>query len=454
MISPRQKSRNRPKETPDIATILTRRRALALSSGALAAAALGGRAFGAERCELNVFGHRVHQAAATDRAGRRRHGGLAQAVAAPTSSWVTLGDVNAIHERLLREATPVVRPRSTSPISSTGAPCPRTCACSSRSTPSRRRRRSRTSPISPRASSRRCSVDGALHGIPVRHATNVIVYNEALFEERGVAAAEDLRGGDRGGAQAHLQARRRHAGLRPRLHAGLRLELPDHLALPRRRLHDGRPQDRRGGARHGEGALRSLADLYKAGVLPRNIATLNNEEITTWMQQGRGGHEHPALRAPRLLQRSRRSRSYPGKIKPLDAADGGRPRRQGRLCADRRILVAGDPGATRKNKKVAWDLIARALIEGGNHCDGAQRQRRRRASRPTPIRSSAKRRRSRPTRQRRSRRSRIHLPAFDEQARAHDIFVEETPGGGARHEGAASRPWPTPRRRVQPLIGS
>ena len=34
-------------------------------------------------------------------------------------------------------------------------------------------------------------------------------------------------------------------------------------------------------------ALALLADLYKAGVLPRNFATVNNEEITTWMQQGR-----------------------------------------------------------------------------------------------------------------------------------------------------------------------
>jgi multiple sugar transport system substrate-binding protein len=30
-------------------------------------------------------------------------------------------------------------------------------------------------------------VGGALHGIPVRHATNVIVYNEAIFEQRGGA---------------------------------------------------------------------------------------------------------------------------------------------------------------------------------------------------------------------------------------------------------------------------
>ena len=49
-------------------------------------------------------------------------------------------------------------------------------------------------------------VDGALHGIPVRHATNVIVYNEALLQERGVALPKTLRGTGRGGTQAHLQA--------------------------------------------------------------------------------------------------------------------------------------------------------------------------------------------------------------------------------------------------------
>ena len=41
--------------------------------------------------------------------------------------------------------------------------------------------------------------------------------------------------------------------------------------------------------------------------------------------------------------------------------------------------------------------------------------------------------------------SRIHLPAFDEQSRAHDIFVEESPGGDPRHEGPAQPPWRTRR---------
>jgi multiple sugar transport system substrate-binding protein len=43
---------------------LTRRRALALAGASAGAALLGGRAF-AQAADLTVFGHRVHQAAAT-----------------------------------------------------------------------------------------------------------------------------------------------------------------------------------------------------------------------------------------------------------------------------------------------------------------------------------------------------------------------------------------------------
>ena len=81
---------------------MTRREWLAAGAGAALAGAVP--AARAQSVELSVFGHRVHQAAATTGAG----GDVTAAWRESTKngvSWVTLGDVNAIHERLLREAS-------------------------------------------------------------------------------------------------------------------------------------------------------------------------------------------------------------------------------------------------------------------------------------------------------------------------------------------------------------
>ena len=200
--------------------------------------ASGPRALAQQGTDLTVFGHRVHQAAAVGGPGGdateawRKQSGA-------NVSWVTLGDVNAIHERLLREATlssttfdvayllngravpknlQPVRAARRLPEGGADRGFRRFRAGPSRAAPGRRR--APRHPGAPRHERHRLQ-RGAVRGARRR-------------------PAEDLRGDGRGGAQAHVQARRRHAGLRPRVHAGLRLELPDHLALPRRRLHDRR----------------------------------------------------------------------------------------------------------------------------------------------------------------------------------------------------------------------
>ena len=82
---------------------ISRRRFGALAGAAVTAAALPGRAF-AQAKTLTALGHRVHQTAATTGPG-----GDATEAFRKTSganlNWVTFGDVNAVHERLLREAS-------------------------------------------------------------------------------------------------------------------------------------------------------------------------------------------------------------------------------------------------------------------------------------------------------------------------------------------------------------
>jgi multiple sugar transport system substrate-binding protein len=162
---------------------VTRRRALALTAGA--ALPLFGQGAPAQTADLTVFGHRVHQAAATGGAG----GDATEAFRKQSGanlSWVTLGDVNAIHERLLREAT----------LASTALDV--AFLLNGRAVPKNLRlfepldALQREAPIEDFSDFAPglvapLTVDGALHGVPVRHATNVILYNEALFAERGVA---------------------------------------------------------------------------------------------------------------------------------------------------------------------------------------------------------------------------------------------------------------------------
>ena len=82
------------------------------------------------------------------------------------------------------------------------------------------------------------TVDGKLIGIPVRHATQGLFYNEALLEEAGISgAAQDAGGAGRAGEEADLHLQGGHAG--DRHGPGERSRrLPGHVRPRlRRRLH-------------------------------------------------------------------------------------------------------------------------------------------------------------------------------------------------------------------------
>ena len=86
---------------------LTRRDVL-VAGAALAGALPSARA---QSLELSVFGHRVHQAAATTGAGGDVTAAWREA-SKNTVSWVTLGDVNAIHERFKDKAKAAPKKRA------------------------------------------------------------------------------------------------------------------------------------------------------------------------------------------------------------------------------------------------------------------------------------------------------------------------------------------------------
>jgi multiple sugar transport system substrate-binding protein len=398
---------------------LSRRQALTMSAVA-GASLIAGRAFAQQTAELTVFGHRVHQAAATAGPG----GDATEAwrkQAGANVSWVTLGDVNAIHERLLREAT----------LSSTSFDV--AYLLNGRAVPKNLRlfepldAFQKDAPIEDFADFAPglvapLKVDGALHGIPVRHATNVIVYNEALFAERGVALPKTF---EEMVEAARKLTFKRDDGTQVYGLAFTPVFASNFLTISRCLGGDYMTEDGKiVAAEPGMvKALAVLADLYKAGALPRNTATLNNEEIATWMQQGRAAMSIQPFARLASYNDPQKSK-YPGKIKPFMPP----------MAADLVGKVAFAPTVefwslviprNAKTKQASWQFIrslsskasTTAMALNGNG----------------PVRISTygdpKFRDTSPFAADEAKAvaaSRIHLPAFDEQSRAHDIFVEES----------------------------
>ncbi len=331
---------------------------------------MAGRAFAQQAAELTVFGHRVHQAAATAGPGGdateawRKQSGA-------NVSWVTLGDVNAIHERLLREVT----------LSSTSLDV--AYLLNGRAVPKNLRlfepldAFQKDAPIEDFADFAPglvapLKVDGALHGIPVRHATNVIVYNEALFAERGVALPKTF---EEMVDAARKLTFKRDDGTQVYGLAFTPVFASNFLTISRCLGGDYMtPDGKIVAAEPGMvKALALLADLYKAGALPRNTATLNNEEIATWMQQGRAAMSIQPFARLASYNDPQKSK-YPGKIKPFMPP----------MAADLVGKVAFAPTVefwslviprNAKNKQALLAVHPLALVEGQHHRDGAERQR-------------------------------------------------------------------------------
>jgi multiple sugar transport system substrate-binding protein len=424
---------------------VTRRRALALTAGA--ALPLFGQGAPAQTADLTVFGHRVHQAAATGGAG----GDATEAFRKQSGanlSWVTLGDVNAIHERLLREAT----------LASTALDV--AFLLNGRAVPKNLRlfepldALQREAPIEDFSDFAPgliapLTVDGALHGVPVRHATNVILYNEALFAERGVALPKTF--------EELLEAARKLTFRRDDETQVYGLAFTpvfasNFLTIARSLDGDYMTADRKVVAADAPmvQALVALADLYRAGALPRNTATLNNEEIATWMQQGRAAMSIQPFARLASYNDAQKSR-FPGRIKPLLPPMAASLQGKVPYAPTVEFWSLVIPRNAR-NKPASWAFVralsskaaTTAMALNGNG----------------PVRISTygdpKFRDTAPFAAEEAKAvaaSRIHLPAFDEQSRAHDIFVEESQAAvlGIKPPQQAMA---DAARRVQPLIAS
>jgi multiple sugar transport system substrate-binding protein len=171
------------------------------------------------------------------------------------------------------------------------------------------------------------TVDGKLIGIPVRHATQGLFYNEALLEEQGISAppttleelveqAQKLTFTSKSGTRVSGMVLASDLAVFPVMFARAfggdfltkKFELiPDQAAM--------------------EKGLTVLKNMFDAGALPRSYATTKNDDQVTWIQQGRAAFTVLPFARHAQLNNPEQSK-FPGKIKavefPISAALKGK----------------------------------------------------------------------------------------------------------------------------------
>lgn len=259
---------------------------------------------------LNILSHRVHQAVLMPEGGTDL---LADWKAANDVETVfTTLDSNPLQDRLFREAGLgstdygvgyIIDNRPTSDIAKLFAPLDGYLA---------------SDPIENyddiAAGLRQAmTVDGNSIGVPVRHATGGLFYNEALLEEAGIAAppttleelieqAKKLTFTAKDGTPVTGLIMASDLAVFPvsfaRAYGG------DYITKDFKLLPNPEAMIK---------ALTVLNDLFEAGALPRSYATTKNDDQVTWMQQGRAAFTMITFARYAQFNNPEQSK-FPGKI--------------------------------------------------------------------------------------------------------------------------------------------
>lgn len=161
------------------------------------------------------------------------------------------------------------------------------------------------------------TVDGKLIGIPVRHATQGLFYNEALLEEAGIAAppttleelieqAKKTSFTSKAGTPVTGMVLASDLAVFPVMFArayGGDFISPDRKLVPNREAL--------------EQGLAALRAMFEAGSLPRSYATTKNDDQVTWLQQGRAAFTVLPFARGAQLNNPEQSK-FPGRIKAVE----------------------------------------------------------------------------------------------------------------------------------------
>ena len=329
----------------------TRRNVLKTLSGMAAAAAAGPFAAGPARAadRMTIIAHAVHKTAATTGAG----GDVTAAWRAKQGvdlEWLTFG-VEAVNERAFKEASLAegnadvvfILDRYTGPQFAGLFEDLKTWQAKD--------------PIPdfaeiPAGMTAAHTFGGKLTAIPFRHATHGLHYNTEFFAEKGIA--EPPRTVEQAVALAEKLTFKRADGVQV---YGLVMNFDDpatpidwirgfggdFITADYKVVIDS-PASVRG--------VSVLCDLYRKGVLPKNSMNLKTEDVTTFMQQGRGAMTNNPFNRY-LNYNDAKASKYPGKIAVVALPLGvdGKP-----MPAKTSVWAMAIPKNV-KNKDRAWSLI-------------------------------------------------------------------------------------------------
>ena len=198
-------------------------------------------------------------------------------------------------------------------------------------------------------------------------------------------------------------------------------------------------------------AIKLLRDLFEGGAFPRNFAALSTEDVATWMQQGRAAMALQSMGRNRIFNDPQKSR-FAGKIQtgavPISASLKDRY-----AVAPAKVEYWGMAiPRNAKRKDLSWSFIKAMMTKEATLAMALNGN--------GPVRAStyddAKFRATVPYADAERdvlKVARVPLPAFDEAARAGDIFKEETESAvlGMKTPKAAMA---SVVQRVKPLLPS
>jgi multiple sugar transport system substrate-binding protein len=198
-------------------------------------------------------------------------------------------------------------------------------------------------------------------------------------------------------------------------------------------------------------AIKLLRDLFEGGAFPRNFAALSTEDVATWMQQGRAAMALQSMGRNRIFNDPQKSR-FAGKIQtgavPISASLKDRY-----AVAPAKVEYWGMAiPRNAKRKDLSWSFIKAMMTKEATLAMALNGN--------GPVRAStyddAKFRATVPYADAERdvlKVARVPLPAFDEAARAGDIFKEETESAvlGMKTPEAAMA---SVVQRVKPLLPS
>ena len=266
-------------------------------------------------------------------------------------------------------------------------------------------------------------VGGVQIGLPFRHASSGLHYNEAILERRGItqppATIEEL------ADMARRCTFRRDDGTRVTGLVMPGVTYPNVIDLARAWDGDFITPDYKCVADQPPmlNAIRLLRELFLAGAFPRNFAAIATEDITGWMQQGRAAFALQSMSRSRLFN-DPKGGSYAGRIRTvaLPASETLRGRYD---VAPAKVEFWGMAIPRQASRKeLSWTfmramLSADATLRAALNGNGPVRQ----ATYEDAVFRAATPYADEERRVLRV--ARVPLPAFDEAPRAADLFREE-----------------------------